>query len=720
MKKINFCMAIHFHQPVDNFAHVFELAYEQSYGPFIQILEKYPSIKLTLHYSGSLLEWIEANRPELIERLRALVERGQIEIMTGGFYEPILSIIPREDSLGQIFMLTEYIKDRFGFDPIGLWLTERIWEPQLPSLLYDGGIKYAIVDDTHFKFAGLSDDGLYHYYTTEDQGKCINLFASSEQLRYTIPFREPHESIDFLRSIATEKGNRVIVYGDDGEKFGLWPGTYNWVYEQKWLERFFEALLKESSWINLLKFSEVLEQFQPSGVIYIPTASYREMMEWTLPVERQKELERLYEEVKAHRMDASLLPFLRGGFWRNFLSKYPEANNMHKRMLAASHKLHRFTSQGPELIRDMGKTLASKREGSPSPIHKAYLELWRGQVNCPYWHGVFGGLYLPHLRSAVYRHLIKAEQLIDHAIHGDREWLEREIYDFDCDGGNEILLSTRYLYLRIDPNKGGMISEIDFKPSRINLLNNLARRKEAYHANIVKSVSPQENESSPRSIHEIVKAKEENLHEYLFYDLYRRGVLVDHLYRGDTNIEKIYKNCYEEIEKLPENIYDWYMEEGEDNIKIILRSHIPYLQIEKHIQVFSSSAEIIITYLFYNPSRQSGEIWFGTEFNFHLSGSEEYKIFLNKLLLTTPNQFPSEHKDVSTLDVENKINNLHLQLKFSLPCDLWKYEVQTVSQSESGYEREYQSTAFIPNWKLKILEGERKEIKVYLNLQCLE
>jgi alpha-amylase len=41
----------YFHQPVDNFDSVFKEAYEKSYKPFIDVLEKYPAIKVTLHYS---------------------------------------------------------------------------------------------------------------------------------------------------------------------------------------------------------------------------------------------------------------------------------------------------------------------------------------------------------------------------------------------------------------------------------------------------------------------------------------------------------------------------------------------------------------------------------------------------------------------------------------------------------------------------------------------
>jgi len=103
-------LAMHFHQPVGNFDFVFERAYSNAYLPFIKTVLKYPEIKVNLHYSGSLLEWIEKNHCEFFDLLNVLVERNQAELLTGGFYEPVLTAIPERDALGQVEMLTDYIK----------------------------------------------------------------------------------------------------------------------------------------------------------------------------------------------------------------------------------------------------------------------------------------------------------------------------------------------------------------------------------------------------------------------------------------------------------------------------------------------------------------------------------------------------------------------------------------------------------------------------------
>ena len=128
------------------------------------------------------------------------------------------------------------------------------------------------------------------------------------------------------------------------------------------------------------------------GPVYLPTASYDEMTEWALPAAAAARLPALKHELEAEgRTD--VLPFLQGGFWRHFMVKYPEINTLHKTMLRVSHKVWRMR---------------------PGPRRDEALDhLWQAQCNCPYWHGVFGGIYLGHIRSANYAHLIAAERLAD-------------------------------------------------------------------------------------------------------------------------------------------------------------------------------------------------------------------------------------------------------------------------------------------------------------------
>src|SRR5438270_5746932 len=99
---IYFGLLIHNHQPVGNFPWVFQQVFEEAYLPMIEALERHPKVRLSLHYTGSLLDWMEATHPTFLQRIAMLVQRNQIEIVSGGYYEPILPSIPDSDKIGQI------------------------------------------------------------------------------------------------------------------------------------------------------------------------------------------------------------------------------------------------------------------------------------------------------------------------------------------------------------------------------------------------------------------------------------------------------------------------------------------------------------------------------------------------------------------------------------------------------------------------------------------
>ncbi|MEK7842030.1 MAG: alpha-amylase/4-alpha-glucanotransferase domain-containing protein, partial [Deltaproteobacteria bacterium] len=383
----NFIFCVHNHQPVGNFGHVIEDSYRNAYLPFLKAILKYPSIKLSFHITGYLLDWLLENHIEYIELLREMVNKGQVEMMGGGYYEPILAVIPPQDRIGQIRMMSDKIEDVFGKRPRGMWLAERIWEPQLPLYLKEAGMEYIVVDDYHFMKAGLRKEQLTGYYITEDLGKTLKVFPGSERLRYIIPFETVDKFLENIRWVETLGPNPAAIFADDGEKFGTWPGTHQWVYKEEWLKKFLEAVVENKELVKPVTFSEYIDDNEPLGRVYLPTTSYIEMGEWALPAEAAETYTNLINEVKTWQDGERIKRFLQGGFWRNFFAKYPEANWLHKRMLMVS-----------EEVRSSGDSRIA-----------ATSHLYMAQCNDAYWHGVFGGLYLPHLRRAVYENLIKAE-----------------------------------------------------------------------------------------------------------------------------------------------------------------------------------------------------------------------------------------------------------------------------------------------------------------------
>ena len=700
MKKINLCLGIHNHQPVGNFDSVFEEAYRRAYLPFQEVLERHPKIKIAQHFTGILFEWIQKHEPGFLPRLKKLVARGQVEMMTGGFYEPILSIIPDEDKRGQIRKLTDFVKRQTGYSATGMWLAERIWEPHLPRPLAESGVEYVVLDDSHFRAAGLSAEQLLGYFLTEEQGFGVNLFPISERMRYLIPFRDAEETISYLREVADEGSTRLVVYADDGEKFGVWPNTYKHCYEDGWLDEFFTALDRNSDWINLLHFHEALKLLPPAGRVYLPTASYREMMEWAMPTPAIKRYEDFEGTLRKNDLFEPYKDFVRGGFWRNFLIKYPEINSMHKKMLLVSQRLNR---------------LNPRKDGAK--LKRAKDHLWASQCNCPYWHGVFGGAYLNHLRYGIYHEMLQAERAADELEHTRAKssgWVDIAAIDYDVDGSAELLVSTKSLNAYFSPRNGGALFELDYKPKAINLMDAMSRREEAYHqklANLKQHQAP--TSDGIASIHDLVVAKEEGLEKRLFYDWYRRSSLIDHFLRPDTTLEQFASARYGEQGDFVDRPYELRLEPSRHPHRLTLWRRgtvwvsdqpLPF-EVHKTVEFERAKSRMQITYIVRNLSPQGAAVWFGMEFLFALlAGNTDDRFY------TIPGHPLDQPQLGSTGAVENVKEvrltegwlNLHVQLRSATPATLWRFPIETISQSEAGFERVYQGSIAFPNWRLQL------------------
>jgi hypothetical protein len=505
LQKFSLVLLIHAHQPVGNFDDVMERTFQRSYLPFLDCLARHPQVRLGLHYSGPLLEWILEQHPEYIQRIGALAARGQVEVVGGGFYEPILITIPPEDQVEQITLLSEFIAEHFGKRPGGAWLAERVWEPQLPAALAEAGVDYTLVDDSHFLNAGREMPELFGYYIAEERGRTVKVIPGLQELRYLLPFGTVDDSMAALRRMAQEHPGGMASMGDDMEKFGGWPHTYEHCFVNGWLDNFFAALEANQDWLEVIPPGEALSTRMPVGRIDLPTASYTEMMEWVLPTAARQKFHSLLNEF-AERPEVRR--FLRGGFWRGFFSKYSESNLLHKKMLRVSSKLHQPGRKKP-------KTARAAAERS-----KALRHLLRAQCNDAYWHGIFGGLYSPHLRTALWRELVLAETIADAQSNGGKQYQVVTRLDFDADGKEEIEIASSRFAALIKPSQGGTLEILDFRPSGVTLVNSLQRRSEAYHDRL-RNAPPSTGRVA--SIHDQTLVKEEGLEKRLKYDRWPRS-----------------------------------------------------------------------------------------------------------------------------------------------------------------------------------------------------
>ncbi len=685
-------LVFHNHQPVGNFDGVFEQAYQDSYLPFLDVFERYEKLRIAIHTSGSLMEWLDANHPEYVDRLAGLVASGRIEIVGGAYFEPILAMIPSRDRVGQITTYTKWLQDRLGATIRGMWVPERVWEQSMASDLVNAGIGYTILDDFHFKNAGLTEEQLHGYYVTEDDGRVLNVLPGSEPMRYKIPFQQPEESINYLRYVAEQRPGSLVVFGDDGEKFGTWPGTKEHVYDRGWLVQFFDALVANSDWLKVTTPSEAIDSVPPLGKLYIPEGSYREMTEWALPAAKINEYEDVHHEFEAQGLWHKVAQFVRGGYWRNFKVKYPETNVMYCRMQMVSRRLQQVVERG-----DTGEL-----------VDQARLELYRGQCNCAYWHGAFGGTYLPHLRNAIYQHLIAADNLLDQAENrgwqaDQQSWVELDAEDYNLDGRLEVQLANNRLMALVSPVEGGQLYELDVKSICHNLQATLSRRPEAYHRKVLQGPSSGEGEVS--SIHDQVIFKQEGLDQRLGYDSWNRHCLVDHFYSADAFSADVASGNAEEQGDFVHGSYETKLRRSEGRVQLQMTREGTVaghsLRVTKGVTLNASDAVLEIAYLIENLPNDL-PVHFAPEFNFAGLPSGADDRFFRDAEGNSLGQLGQQLdlNDKTELGLVDQWLGIDVDLHFDRPTSIWTYPVETVSQSEGGFELVHQSVAVVPHWHL--------------------
>jgi alpha-amylase len=629
---IRFAFGLHLHQPVGNFDHVFAQHVADVYRPLLEHLSNRSFLPVVLHLSGPLLEWLESHDSAYLDQLGRLVSDGKVELLLAGFYEPVLVSLPRADRVEQIHWMHEAIRRRFGVDARGLWLTERVWEPELAADLADAGVHYALVDDRHFLVSGFASQQLHAPFWTESDGKRVALFPIDERLRYLIPFRPPEETASYLRELRGA-GHRLAILADDGEKFGGWPGTKEWVYDRGWLDRFIETILGlvDSGEVELSTLSDALANVPSGGIAYLPTASYREMEAWSLPPDAAVRLTRLERDLGEARVAGPDGGLIRGAHWRNFLVKYSESNRMQKKAQALS--------------------FFCRRVGNPPAARRA---IGRAQCNDAYWHGVFGGLYLPHLREAIWQNMARAERELRTG-----QGLQADVLDFDGDGFDEIWIHSERFSAIVSPHRGGAIEEYTIFELETNYANTLTRRREAYHDLALEhgGETAHGGDGGTPSIHDLEEGL--RLEQRPPLDADDRALFVDRVLPQGLSLSAYAAGDYWPVRSWARSACRFQIQARGDSLDIICTSS-DGPEFEKRL-VFSREGNLQITYRWDHTVAQPEDA------------------FAPEVSLFAP-----------------------LDLRPEPDAEIWTYTIETVAKSERGLDRTKQGESVTLRWPVRL------------------
>ena len=425
----------------------FEETYQVCWRPLLSVLYRFPDLAAVLHYSGTVLHWLESRHPEFLMLLEEMVLRKQVELLGGGFYAPILPLIPGPDRLGQVELLTTYIRRSFGKRPRGCWLPDYAWEPGLASSLQSCGFDYTFLTEKHFRIAGADPEDLGAPVMTEDQGRSLLVFPVFDALE---SFPSPMPIAESLSSLASRIGDQslytVLFPGESAR--ALWLAS-KLESPDVFFERSFAAVQREGLRFETTTPSRFLKGVRDFGRAYFPSCAPALLMERSKPLEARSSPSRSKKHpASADSARVDDCPSAIVGSPRRLLLRHEES-------LALYAKMHYV------------RILVGQLRGDKSRKKTAQEELWKGQCGGAYWPESEGGIARLPVRAAAYSALIEAEK-----ITRQRGSFSPGIIsaDIDFNGAKEIMYQgadlNAYVQLR-----GACLFELDSFKTRTNYVN---------------------------------------------------------------------------------------------------------------------------------------------------------------------------------------------------------------------------------------------------------
>lgn len=646
------------HMPFGSREEEFEGAYQSAFRPFIASLYKYPSVPMTLHFSGPLLEWFERRHPEFLIILEELVDRKQVELLGGGYYEPMLPLLPLADRIGQIEQLTTFLRKHFGKRPRGCWLPGRMWEPNLAGALQTCGMDYTFLEDSQFVLSGLSGADAERPCVTEDQGKTVVVFPASEDLAGHFSSMDIGSILSAARA-GRNSDDRTLVALCDGRDF-VKDGRE---FDEHSFCSMLSTIAAAEGELELTTPGRSLKAAKPRQKAFFTCGAERRVCYWSMDEKRQAAFDAL-----SRRQRKELAPFLAGGFPRQFLSRYLEANGIYSKMMY----VHILINQ---LRGDKYRKRASREE------------LWKAQGCDAFWHLGDGGIYQNWLRKTAYRSLIDAERITR----------ERGVFipsvltlDFDLDGEREYLFQgselNAYVHLQ-----GGLLFELDSIAGAWNYLDTFTRRAEPYH--------------EPGAQ----------------LDGYRRAAFVDHLLRPDPALPELgatsgSRNCaFERYEDLKlDRVHH------ELSLRCPASSQGPYGGIEILKKYSVKKNELKVRYELVNQGSTPERFDFAPEINLSMNVDVEGShpmTFLRSGAEEDRALFEGEGRGIDALRLRDAAGDSSVSLLSSSAFDVFIRVVRSDCAVGGRMDRIYQSTCIVPVRPVVLAPGESWETEFALRLE---
>ncbi|GAB4246735.1 MAG: DUF1926 domain-containing protein [Candidatus Methylacidiphilales bacterium] len=685
IKQVNLLLLWQHRQPVGNLPSVFDQAFTSCYEPLLAALESRPALRLNFFYSGPLLEYLAEHQPTYLQRLRALVESGQIEILGGAFYDPIFTELGEQDRQGQIALCRQWWREKLNLSFQGaVCSTGGCWDQSVAGSLHEAGVTFTVLNHERFLQAGIKEAGLVGYYVTEHLGRTLAVFPNHPALRNLLPYGSADDAFGFLRRLANRGENLAVTLADHAERWGFWGTSQRTVLASGYLDSFLDRLTNSAPWLPTRTFSDYMAECESRGKIYpVPGVNW-ELGAWSLPTAARKEFFLARRNLESRFDAATYLPFFQAGSFSAFRLRYPESNQMWSKGLY------------------LGRLLRAH----PNPPPSAQLDLWRAQGSSAYWYAASGGIYLPHLREAVWANLASAET----ALRAHQSGWSLERADLNSDGREDLLLVHSRVSSTFDLRYGGACMELSWLDIRINITNVLSRKSEDLAEPTLDANSRVGwgLANAPASIE----------------DWQRRLLFQDHWFNRGTTTAELDSLTYVELGDFVDRPYRLVEATADSSgARLVLEREGGLYRngqrqpvvIRKAYAWDTSASSLSVEYTLSNTGMIPLEGVFASEFNLFLSSDtlqpDTFSTDQGPLATLAQNHCPS----VSWVNASAPTRNLHLSFRPEPTAQLWLFPLTSHHRTEGEDQILRQGNSLWLGWHEMIPPGERSTRRITLS-----
>jgi hypothetical protein len=213
---------LHIYQPPTQTEEIVRKVTGESYRTLVRVLKQAPAGKITLNISAILTEQLARyGLGDVIQGLRELAERDQIEFTGSAMYHPILPLIPKEEVIRQIKLNTDTNQRYFGeiYRPEGFFPPEMCYSYEVARTVAELGFRWIIVDEISLK--GRIGSAKYdRLHRLEGLGDFL-VFFKERPFSAGITYGAYPSADPFLAAIQRKLGgDNYLLTGTDGEVYG--------------------------------------------------------------------------------------------------------------------------------------------------------------------------------------------------------------------------------------------------------------------------------------------------------------------------------------------------------------------------------------------------------------------------------------------------------------------------------------------------------------------